>query len=194
MHVPWLRWLVAGLSLLRPGFASGSVHVGSVVDKVALGQVFLRVIRFSPVNITPLWLNMNRSNNKLNRALNLNIFPCQGRVLKGHIVYYTKCKKICMCVLHQCCSCLKDFTFLNALLTMKVENSLTCLVGTRVHVSVMEWEVPVKTLIRDKVSGAPRHSPSATCPSAANGILRLLDMFSKSIVSFEDNFCLRGLV
>jgi hypothetical protein len=30
-----------------------SVHVGFVVDKVALGQVFLRVPRFSPVSITP---------------------------------------------------------------------------------------------------------------------------------------------
>jgi len=49
--VPWLRRLVAGLSPRRPGFAPGSVHVGFVVDKVALGQVFLRVLRFSPVNI-----------------------------------------------------------------------------------------------------------------------------------------------
>jgi hypothetical protein len=28
-------------------------RVGFVVDKVALGQVFLRVLRFSPVNIIP---------------------------------------------------------------------------------------------------------------------------------------------
>jgi hypothetical protein len=33
--------------------APGSIHVGLVVDKVALGQVFLRVLRFSPVNIIP---------------------------------------------------------------------------------------------------------------------------------------------
>jgi hypothetical protein len=38
--VPWLRRLVAGFPPLRPGFDSGSVHVGFVVDKVALGQVF----------------------------------------------------------------------------------------------------------------------------------------------------------
>jgi hypothetical protein len=31
-------------------FDPGSVHVGFVVDKVALGQVFHRVLRFSPVN------------------------------------------------------------------------------------------------------------------------------------------------
>jgi hypothetical protein len=47
--VQWLRRLVAGLSLRRPG----SVHVGFVVDKVALGQVFPRVLRFSPVNLIP---------------------------------------------------------------------------------------------------------------------------------------------
>jgi hypothetical protein len=51
--VPWLRRLIAGLSPRRPGFDSGSVHVGFVVDKVALGQVFLRVLRFSPVSFIP---------------------------------------------------------------------------------------------------------------------------------------------
>jgi hypothetical protein len=38
--VPWLRRLAAGLPPRRPGFDPGSVHVGFVVDKVALGQVF----------------------------------------------------------------------------------------------------------------------------------------------------------
>jgi hypothetical protein len=51
--VPWLRRLVAGLSPRSPVFAPRSVHVGFVVDKVALGQVFLRVLRFSPVSIVP---------------------------------------------------------------------------------------------------------------------------------------------
>jgi hypothetical protein len=45
MAVLWLRRLVVDLILWRPWFASGSVHVGFVVDKVAPGQVFLRVIR-----------------------------------------------------------------------------------------------------------------------------------------------------
>jgi hypothetical protein len=35
------------------GFDAGSVHVGFVVDKVALGQVSPRVLRFSPVNFIP---------------------------------------------------------------------------------------------------------------------------------------------
>jgi hypothetical protein len=47
--VPWLRRLVAGLSLRRPG----SIHVEFVVEKVALGQVFVPVLRFSPVSIIP---------------------------------------------------------------------------------------------------------------------------------------------
>jgi hypothetical protein len=42
--VPWLRH--TSLSPRRPEFASGSVHVGFVVDKVALGRVFHRGLRF----------------------------------------------------------------------------------------------------------------------------------------------------
>jgi hypothetical protein len=49
--VPLLRSLVAGLSPRRPGFVPGSIHAGFVMEKVALGQGFLRVLRFSPVNI-----------------------------------------------------------------------------------------------------------------------------------------------
>jgi branched-subunit amino acid transport protein len=36
---------------VEAGFVPGSIHVEFLVDKVALGQVFLRVLRFSPVNI-----------------------------------------------------------------------------------------------------------------------------------------------
>jgi hypothetical protein len=46
MAVLWLRRLVTGLSPCRTSFAPGSVHMRFVVDKVALEQVFLRVIRF----------------------------------------------------------------------------------------------------------------------------------------------------
>jgi hypothetical protein len=42
------RWLLTR----RPRFTPGSVHVGFVADKVALGQVFLRVLQFSPVSIS----------------------------------------------------------------------------------------------------------------------------------------------
>jgi hypothetical protein len=50
MDVPWLRSLVAGLSSRRPGFAPWSIHVGFVVDKVALGQVFSEFFGF-PLSI-----------------------------------------------------------------------------------------------------------------------------------------------
>jgi hypothetical protein len=44
--------VIVGLSPRRPVFAPGSVNMGFVVDKVALGQVFLRVLRLLPVNIS----------------------------------------------------------------------------------------------------------------------------------------------
>jgi hypothetical protein len=55
-----LRWLVVSLSLWRPRFISVSVHVGFVVDEVALGQVFLQVLQFSPVSILPPLLILTR--------------------------------------------------------------------------------------------------------------------------------------
>jgi hypothetical protein len=57
----WLKLLVGGLSPRRTGFAPGSIHVGFVVDKVALGQVFLPVLRFSPANIIPPLLHIHLS-------------------------------------------------------------------------------------------------------------------------------------
>jgi len=51
--LPWLRRLVAGLSSRRPKFDPKSFHVRSVVEKVAVGQVFLRLMWFPPVNIIP---------------------------------------------------------------------------------------------------------------------------------------------
>jgi hypothetical protein len=36
--MPWLRHLVFGLSLQRPGFSPKGSHVGFVVDVVTLGQ------------------------------------------------------------------------------------------------------------------------------------------------------------
>jgi hypothetical protein len=47
--LPWLRWLVTCLSLRRLRFDRRPIHVGFVVDRVALGQ-------FSPVSIIPLML------------------------------------------------------------------------------------------------------------------------------------------
>jgi hypothetical protein len=46
------------VSRRRLNTEAGSARVGFVVDKVALGQVFLRVLRFPPVNIIPPWPSM----------------------------------------------------------------------------------------------------------------------------------------
>jgi hypothetical protein len=46
MAVPWLKWLVAGPSVRRPR----SVHVGFVVDKVALGRFFSKFFGFPPAS------------------------------------------------------------------------------------------------------------------------------------------------
>jgi hypothetical protein len=45
--MPFLRHLVYGLSLQRPGFNVRAVHVGFMVGRVALGQSFHRVLKFS---------------------------------------------------------------------------------------------------------------------------------------------------
>lgn len=48
----FLRRLVADLSPMGPGFEIRPLHVGSVLDKVALGKVFLPLFRFSPDSTT----------------------------------------------------------------------------------------------------------------------------------------------
>jgi hypothetical protein len=48
-----------------PGFDPGSVHVGFVVEKVALGQVFPLVLLFSPVRFIPPVLHYTEIRKKL---------------------------------------------------------------------------------------------------------------------------------
>jgi hypothetical protein len=63
----WLRRLATGLSLWRPGFDPGSVNVGFVVDKVAVGQAPLpppQVLWFSPVNFIPPVLHYKKNRKK----------------------------------------------------------------------------------------------------------------------------------
>jgi hypothetical protein len=45
--MPWIRRLVVGFSQRTPGFSPRLVHVGFVVDKVGLEQVFLQVRQMS---------------------------------------------------------------------------------------------------------------------------------------------------
>jgi hypothetical protein len=49
--VPWLSQSVAGILATKCGLNARPVHVGFVVDKVAVEPGFLRVLRFSPVSI-----------------------------------------------------------------------------------------------------------------------------------------------
>jgi len=53
--MPWLRWLLASLSIQRPMFSPRPVYVGFVVDKVALALGFLQIFLFSPITtIAPM--------------------------------------------------------------------------------------------------------------------------------------------
>jgi hypothetical protein len=56
--VSYIRRLGAGLLSRSPVLIPVSVRVGFVVDKVALRQFFLRVLRFTPLSIIPSWLSI----------------------------------------------------------------------------------------------------------------------------------------
>lgn len=45
-EVSWISWLVASLSVQKPGFNSMSTHVGLRFDKLAMGQISLQVFHF----------------------------------------------------------------------------------------------------------------------------------------------------
>ena len=93
LAVPWLRRLGAGLSPRRPSFDPGSVHVVFVVDKVALGQVFPRVLQFSPVNFIPLVLHYTEKWKKLIVfIIGLNNKPqgCRASVASAAVPFTTK--------------------------------------------------------------------------------------------------------
>jgi hypothetical protein len=66
--MPSLRRLVAGFSSRRPIFDPRPLDVRFVVDKITLVQVFLQVLRFSPVSITPPVLHTFGSYQKDKRA------------------------------------------------------------------------------------------------------------------------------
>jgi hypothetical protein len=65
----WLKPVVAGLSPRRPGCTSRAVRVGFVVNRVTLWQVFLKVLRLSPISVTPLELH-SHSNIYRRRCVN----------------------------------------------------------------------------------------------------------------------------
>jgi hypothetical protein len=53
--------------------------VGFVVDKVALGQVFFRVLRFSPVNIIPPWAPHLQTLKKIVHSFTPSLILIRGR-------------------------------------------------------------------------------------------------------------------
>ena len=65
-HCVWRRgiWSCNGVSLWRPGFNPKPVHVGFVVDKVALGEWFLLILVFFPISITTQSQHLTLSLNK----------------------------------------------------------------------------------------------------------------------------------
>jgi hypothetical protein len=67
LAVPRLRRLDVGLLPRKPAFDPGLVHVGFLVDKVALGQVFPQVLQFPRVNFIPLVLHYAEKRKKTNR-------------------------------------------------------------------------------------------------------------------------------
>jgi hypothetical protein len=56
----WIKCLVAGLSPQKTGLNLISVHVGYVVDKVALRRFPVRVLRDFTVSIIPPMLHTQR--------------------------------------------------------------------------------------------------------------------------------------
>jgi len=57
LAVSWAQALGTGFPSRKPRFNSSNANVGNIVYKVAPGKVFLRVLRFSPVSITPPMLH-----------------------------------------------------------------------------------------------------------------------------------------
>jgi hypothetical protein len=53
-HISEGRAIAQAVSRWLPGFEPGSGHMGFVVDKAELGQVFFRVLRFSLPSMPPI--------------------------------------------------------------------------------------------------------------------------------------------
>jgi hypothetical protein len=53
--MPWIRWLVSASPYKGPGLVPGSFRVEFVTE--ALGEIYLRVLLFSPVSISTLMLH-----------------------------------------------------------------------------------------------------------------------------------------
>jgi hypothetical protein len=160
--VPPLRLLVAGLSLRRPGFDHRSVHVWIVVDKVALGQVLLRVLRFSPVNFIPPGLHYKKNRKKLtiiitglhNKPLGCgaSVASASGPVTKKVYQSLHYCSHLCIPVpipltktyRHFKWRKIKDVLCRAALRTWRLSNNSSCALSTLLLLHVLKFKVMTK--------------------------------------------------
>jgi hypothetical protein len=89
----------------RPAFNTASIHVGFLIDKVAMGQVFLRVLRVSPVSVIPPLFHVHFHLRVIltgkRRFRNLRNLQTAIFFLKsGRILYNLKLQRVvCCCVL-----------------------------------------------------------------------------------------------
>jgi hypothetical protein len=61
LAVPWIWRLITGLLPRRPEIKTRPLHVGFMVDEIALGHVLLRILRFSSAIIIPLMSHNHHS-------------------------------------------------------------------------------------------------------------------------------------
>jgi len=62
----WLMYLVTGLSLRKPRFNARTFHVGFVVDKVALGQLYLLVRQYHFTGASCSFFGLHNFDNIIN--------------------------------------------------------------------------------------------------------------------------------
>jgi hypothetical protein len=85
------RPLFSGFAPQKSGFAPRAVRMGFVVDQVIDGQVFLRVLRFFPVSVTPLLLHIYSCTG------GWTIGPLEAKLPQGHsLTSIYVCLSICV--------------------------------------------------------------------------------------------------
>jgi hypothetical protein len=93
---------------LKPGFNPRPIHVGFVVDKVALGQVFLQVLRFPPsepfilihfvTDASKSQRNLTTYGNQSGSATSLKPLPVSEPTL-GKVSRQRRYAALCKCLL-----------------------------------------------------------------------------------------------